>query len=395
MLRRIIYWLVNQIRIAKPLHPDHLGVCFTIVALGWVFFVISEKIGIFDPLTIALEDFYTTDVYYEMQHSAEPDLNDDIVIVDMTELTSRDEIAQVITDIKQCKPALMCVDLIFERPSHEPMDDASLVMALEEKGCKQLLSCKLRDYDNDKEAFTNCLYSFTRNISDTNTCWGYTNYYQIRMGGCTRETSLSQQLNDSTVYSLPYMAACLYQGKNWQKEKMNELQIMYEDVDFLTINSRDVKCEAQKLQGKLVILGAMNEEADMHFTPLGKMAGAKVLAYSIHTYLKGERVRNAGILLSLLFAFFAWGFAACMGYWIEQHLSIVFGTVAKVFNFLLGAFLIWITFEVYTHCYVNIDLLYVLLGLAMVEDLRELYATIIKWVAKKTQWKFLKKSLYY
>lgn len=394
ILKIIPNWLIAQTKMAKPLHPDHLGVCLMVLFLGSVLFFISERIGIFDPIKAAFDDFYTTDVYYEVMHSEKPDKDEDIVIVDMTDLTTRDEIAQVITDIKNCKPKVLCIDLIFERPSFDSTDDVALLQALKLEDCHQVMSCKLRDYEKESSSFRNCLYSFFHDVDNKNTKWGYSNYRHIRMGGITRETSLFQKTNDSIVYSLPYTAACEYQGVTLKRQDLNERLIVYDDIDFDTIASSEVLQNSQKIRGKLVLLGTLHEEADIHFTPLGKMAGVKVVAYSIRTYIKGGEIKYVGKANSIIIAMIAWWIAAIIGYLIERRHPIVFGIIAKIFNFVLAAFLIWICFEVYTRWNYYIDLFYPLLGLAMVEDIREMYIGFLRWVEGKTGWSFFKKSLY-
>lgn len=394
VVKKTICWLIDQVKIAKPLHFDHIGVCLTVALLGWIIFLISEKIGIFDPIKIALDDFYTTDVYYEMMHSDNPDIDQDILIIDMTELSTRNEIAKVITDIRKCEPKLLCIDLIFEHPSYDPISDDSLITSLLQDGCRILLPCKLRNYDNESEAFQDCLHSFFYTSDNSNISCGYCNYRQIRMGGCTRETSVCQNLKDSVVYSFPFMASCLYKGKEIQSQPVNESHIMYDDIDFQTICHKNVLKEAENIKGKLVILGTLHEEADTHFTPLGKMPGAKVVAYSIHTYLKGEAIKDFGITNSFIIAMITWWLAACIGYWIEKRHNIIYAILAKIVNFTLGVFIIWISFEVYARYQYNIDLLYPLLGLAMVEDIREMYTGIIRWLQAKTHLSIFSKSLY-
>jgi len=394
MFKKIIHWCSDQIKTAKPFCLDHIGVCMSIILLGWLLYFVSEKIGIFDPIKAAFEDFYMTDIYYEITHSEEPPHDADIVIVDMTNLSTRDEIAQVITDIKSCKPKVLCVDLIFEHPSFDTIDDVSLITSLETDECKQVLSCKLRDYDKESSSFRNCLYSFFYGFDNKNILWGYSNYSQIRMGGYTRHTTLSQKTNDSIVFSLPYTAACLYQEKKLQRQEIEERQILYGDIDFNVINSCDILKESDKIKDKLVVLGSLHEEADMHFTPLGKMAGVKVIAYSIRTYLKGGEVKELGTIGNLLIGILVWWFAACIGYLIEKRHPIVYGILAKIFNFTLVAILIWISFEIYARYSYHINLLIPLTGLAMAEDIREMYIGIVRWLHEKMKWKILNKSLY-
>ena len=394
-MRQITKWIKKQLVTSKALYFDHVGVCLAVLLFGWLFVLLSEKIGLFDPIKAAFDDFFLTDVYYEMLHSASPDEDEDIVIIDMTSLTTRDDISKVITEIKTCAPKVLCIDLLFERQSFDLTDDIALINSLQMGDCQQVLPCKLRAYDKDDGVFKDCLYSFVYKYDEHNILkWGYSNYHQVRLGGCSRETSIYQQLGDSVVYSLPYIVACLFQDRKFQKEDVNERLIMYEDVDFRTIKSDCVRQNADKLKGKIIILGTIAEEADMHFTPLGKMPGVKVVAYSIRTYLKGGEIKWLGNSYSLLIAVLLWIIAAWLDYRIEQRHPIMFAVLAKICNFFIGAGLVWLSFELYCRYNCNINLLYPLLGLAIVEDVREMYSGVIKWLQEKTGWIVLKKSLY-
>lgn len=371
---------------------DHLAICLMMGLLGWLLILITSKISIFDPVKAAFDDFSMTDVFFEIQSNGYAEYDDNIVIVDMTELNTRDAIAQVITDIKSCKPKVLGVDLIFERPSSDQSDDISLVSAIENGDCPQILSCKLRDYDNNSETFKNCLYSFFHDFGDFK--WGYTNYQQIRMGGVTRETSQRQSLNDSVVYSFPYLLASYYTGKKPSVEEVNEREIIYANVKFHVIKSSEVLQHKGELKNKLILLGTVNEEADMHFSPIGKIPGVQVVAYSILSYIKHDRIIKMSRLSSLLLTFVLCYLGAWMGYKMEQWNSVFFAILAKIFNFGLAVILIGFTLYVFVTSDYYIDLLYPLLGLALVEDVRQLYVGIIRWAVRKKKIGFLKSSLY-
>ena len=365
-----------------------------IAILGEALLFVTDKVSIFDPMKAAFEDFHITDVFFEIQQNANSKYDDDVVIVDMTSLRTREDIAQAITDIKSCNPKVLGVDLIFEYPSFNDLDDAALVSALEGGNCQQVLSCKLRDYLTCKDFFQDCLYSFFHEDID-GLEWGYTNYFQARMGGVTRETSLSQSLKDSTVFSFPYLLACLYTEKPLVEESVNERLIMYDNVKFHVIESEDILQNADKLKGKLVLLGTATEEADMHFTPVGKMPGVEVIAYSILSYIKHGEISRMSQTQSLLLAFVLCLFAAWMGYVIEEKCPIIFPVVAKIFNFFLMAILTGVAFYKFVECDYYMDLFYPLVGLTLMEDVRELYTGIVKGLSEKEQWeKYLRNSVY-
>ena len=52
---------------------DHLLVCLVVFVLGYVLWLASLNLSIFNPLKQALEDFKMTDVYFEMLQGGEKD----------------------------------------------------------------------------------------------------------------------------------------------------------------------------------------------------------------------------------------------------------------------------------------------------------------------------------
>ena len=384
IIKRITNWSVFR--------WDHLAVCTMLGLFGWLLILITSKISIFDPVGAAFSDFSMTDVFFEIQNTGQPIHDNNIVIVDMTDLKTRDDIAQTITDIKSCHPKVLGIDLIFERPSFDQFDDVALVSAIESGDCPQICSCKLRNYDQKTKSFQDCLYSFFHKVNNYE--WGYTNYLQRRMGGVTRETSQTQFHNDSLVFSFPYLLACYYTGKKPTKEIVNERAIIYANVEFDTVKCTEVIRHKDLLKDKLVLLGTLNEEADMHFSPIGKIPGVKVIAYSILSYIKHGDItrmsRGSSLLLSLVLCFIA----AWMGYKIEKWNSVFFPILAKIFNFSLCIVLIGVALYVFVTYDYYIDLFYPLLGLALVEDVRELYVGIIKWAVRKKDIGLFKNSVY-
>ena len=370
---------------------DHLAVCAMLWLFGWLLLEITTRISLFDPFNAAINDFYMTDVFFEIQNKGSAVHNNDIVIVDMTDLRTRDDIAQTITDIKSCHPKVLGVDIIFERRSFDDMDDAALISAIENGDCPQIFSCKLRDYNNQDSVFKDCLYSFFQKVNKE---WGYTNYKQERLGGVTRKTSQRQNLNDSVVYSFPYLLACKYAGRQPIEEIINERTIMYMNVVFDSLKSTEVMQHKEMLKDKLVLLGAKNEEADMHFSPIGKKSGMEVIAYSILSYLNHDETTKMSEGTSLLLTFILCFIAAWMGYKIERWNSVFFPILAKIFNFGLVVVLIGIALYLFVDYNYYVDLPYPLLGLAFTEDIRELYAGIIKWAVGKKKIAFLKSSIY-
>lgn len=372
---------------------DYAGICVIVFLLCYILVFASLNLSIFNPLKQALEDFKMTDVYFEMMRSSnDKELNKNIVLVDVTKLTSRDSIAQAIVDINSCSPKTLLIDLIFERPSFDQTEDISLVSAIEAGKDKEILSSKLTGYNPDNKSFTNQITSFFDEIADFK--WAYSNVDQTRPGGCIRHYSLSQNLNDSICFSMAYMAACAYMNIQPEKNDIDQRLIVYDDTDFLAIPYDRILENKSLLKDKLVIMGTLEEEADMHITPVGKLPGMKILAYSALTYMNHRHVTSMGKWTSLILAFFVCFFCAWAGQKIRKKYSNVTSYILKLFYFLITAFLVWLAFITFVHFDYDVDLIYSLLGLALVEEGRLQYSSLIKTLCKHTKWKFIKKSIY-
>lgn len=381
-----------KVRIKASVY-DYMGICVIVFLLCYILVFASLNLSIFNPLKQALDDFKMTDVYFEMMRSdKEKELNKNIVLIDVTQLTSRDSLAQAIVDINSCSPKVLMIDLIFERPSFDQIDDISLINAIETGKDKEILSCKLTGYNPTTKLFTNQTKSFFSEFADFK--WAYSNVDQTRPGGCIRHYSLSQNLNDTLSFSMAYMAACAYLDIQPEKNDVDQRLIVYDDTDFLSIPYDKILENKNLLKDKLVIMGTLEEEADMHITPVGKLPGMKILAYSALTFMNHRNVSSMGLFTSLIMAFFVCFFCAWAGQKIRKKFSNITSYILKLFYFLVTAFLVWMAFIIFIHFDYDINLLYSLLGLALVEEGRLQYSSLIKTLCKRTKWKFVQKSIY-
>jgi len=372
---------------------DYIGICLIVFLLGYILVFASLNLSIFNPLKQALDDFKMTDLYFELMRSnKEKELNKDIVLVDVTKLTTRNDIAKAIHDISSCSPKVMMVDLIFERPSHDLTEDTLLLYVIEAAKDKEIFSAKLTNYNPETKSFSNLTKSFFHEFIDVR--WAYSNVDQKRPGGSIRQYSLSQKLNDSLSFSMAYAAACAYKDIQPEIKDVSQRLIVYDDTDFLVITSDKILENKNLLKDKLVIIGALEEEADMHITPIGKLSGVKILAYSAMTFMNHKEIRSMGKYTSLLAAFFVCMFCAWAGQIIRKKFSNVTSYVLKFFYFFFTAFLVWLAFISFVHFDYDIDLLYPLLGLALVEEGRLQYSSLVKTLCKHTKLKFVKKSIY-
>jgi len=371
---------------------DYIGICVIVFLLVYVLVLASLNLSIFNPLKQALDDFKMTDLYFElMQSSKDKELNNDIVLVDVTKLTNRDAIAKAINDVNSCSPKVLMIDLIFERGSHDPTEDTLLINAIEAGKEREILSAKLTNYNPKSKSFDNVIKSFFHEFIDVK--WAYSNVDQKRPGGSIRQYSLSQKLNDSIFFSMAYAAACAYKDIQPEIKDVSQRLIVYDDT-LLTISSDKILENKNLLKDKLVILGTLEEEADMHITPIGKLSGVKILAYSAITFMNHKEIRSMSKFTSLLLAFVICLFCAWIGHKIRKKYKTFSTYIIRIFIFVFAAILVWIAFMSFVHLDYDVDLLYPLLSLALVEEGRTQYSSLIKLLCKHTKWEFIKKSIY-
>lgn len=96
-------------KLAGWVNVDHLIVTLLVLFLGWLLAFASINLTVFNPVKKAFADFSMTDIFYEIQNSSGvKEFNNDIVLVDMTELYDRRKSAQSIRDIASCQPKVFC-----------------------------------------------------------------------------------------------------------------------------------------------------------------------------------------------------------------------------------------------------------------------------------------------
>ncbi len=393
LLKDIGTWLRKN----DVLCVDHLMVCIGVLLLAVLLAYLGSNLAVFSPLKRALEDFSMTDVYFEMQRRPDNVANKNIVLVDMTDLVNRDKIAEVIDNINDCEPRVLLVDLIFlygGMRNNEEEDERLLATVQRTKNA--IYSCKLTDYSETKKEFRHVVYSFFKDVPgySANLHWGYSNVHEMRSSGIIRDFSLSQNTSEGIVYSLPYYVANMCNGTEPTPTNNEMRVVVYNNTPFTELHHSDVKKHSQMLKGKIVILGTMHEESDMHITPLGKMPGMKVLAYAIQSYMEHPDVKEMSFPGSLLFSFLMAYFSAWMGVMITRRFPNTYLHVLKVYYFVIMALLVWVGFICFVKFSYNLKLIYPLLSIALVEESRHLYKWLIISLSKRGKPEIVKKSIY-
>ncbi len=381
-------------KVTRFIQLDHVCVTLIVLFLGWLLAYASINLTIVDPVKRAFSDFSMTDIYYEIQNSSGvKELNNDIVLVDMTDLYDRRKLADCISEIAQCQPKVFVIDLIFERPSHDEAENEYLINAIAQIK-NGVLSCKLIDYDSNTDRFRGVRRSFFDGV-EADYSWAFSNVISGEGYGCIRKYSQNEYLGNQVVYSLPYMAVCKYKGVKPQVESPKQRTIEYSYTDFMVIPHQSVLKNKKLIKNKIVILGTINEEADTHITPLGKMPGMKIQAFAMLSAMAHHKVTTVSTYVSLMLTALLCYLSAWVGAVLPRKHPFSYIYWIKLYYFAVTAVLVWIGFFLFTRFNCYLSLLLPLVGLALVETARLQYKWIILMLSKHTKWNFIKKSIYY
>lgn len=371
---------------------DHIMVCFIALMFEIILIFLSINLSIFNPLKRAFDDFSMSDMYYQILNDNDAkSVNDKVVLVDMTKQYRREEIANTINEVTKCQPRVTMIDLIFERINDNEEGNKCLIEAISEAK-NPVLACKLLNYSEEQQMFNDVLYSFFED--SVNVSWGYSNVLAKFNYGTIRQYTTEQVLNGQYIYSMPYLAACKYKNEKAVHSLSKQRYIAFDNIEFPVIPCDSISNYASLLRDKIVIIGTYTEEADIHVTPIGKMAGMKILAYSTVTNLEHKNIIVMSSTWSVILAIIVGLFSSFIGFHINNRFPNTNFYIINVFYFLIAAFLTWIAFISFVKYDFELKLLYPLITLALIEQARLHYKWFIRLMERRTSMSFIRQSIY-
>ena len=384
-------------------HIDHFLVTTLALVLLWLLSIITFNLSILDPVADALDEFSITDVFFEIENNKEENIetSDLITIVDMTDLHNRGDIASLMQEIGLHNPLCVGIDLIFEGEKDDSIGNKELVEAVNNLGETAIYSKKLTDYSGETDKFANRVSSFF--TKDIEVQEAYTNLVNDMSSTRVREFTATQQEGETESISFPAAIASRFDTTLVSNHKDSYL-INYRNVKFPVVKFDEIQEKADLIDGHIVLIGTMTEEQDMHMTPLGKMPGIEVQAYSLLTLLEHKDLQELPLWLSILITF-------VLCYLLEitidavprcveksTKIPIVFlresGLITALLILLWVIVVTWLMFYSFTRWNVIIDGGVLLASMALVCEGRELIEATIKTLSTKYNWKYLKNSIF-
>lgn len=383
------------------LHRDHFIVTIIAFALMGFFAVVSVSVSFLNPVAQSFGNLSLTDMYYQIErYGVAPDTSELITIVDMTDLYSRGDLANMFQEINAMEPTAVGADIIFEGVKDDAEGNTALIEAVSALGSKAVFTCKLKDYDAQKQQFTGVIRSFF--ADSVNVKQGYANLPDNMGGKTIREYTIHQKLNGKQQPSFPFLVAKTIDPDVKASDKL--LHIDYGNKVFRVVKAQDLAENFELINNHIVLVGTMHEEQDMHLSPVGKMAGLEIQAYSLQSILDRKMITDAPTWLSLLTAFILCYLFELSLYGMEwfctKHPSTLFLFLQK--STLLATILIslWLVvvnglfYELFRQTEVYLDAVLVLALLMMTLLAHKYYSALIKALEANHKNKFLETSLY-
>ena len=344
---KIRYWLYQWLQRGKVL----VVTIMAFIVLGVMLFF-TYNFTFLSPVKKAVQEFSMTDIYYQiLQETGKADTSPLITIVDMTEMTSRRDLAQALEDIEACEPKIIGVDIILEGRKEDTEGD-NMIARVAANYPNIIWSMKLTDFIDDKIEYGNVIRSFFTDSLEVQE--GVTNMQRRLYGGVKRRLDQGWILRGQLMPSFSTRVLNNYAGKTIYDTEIQSIDVNFTPTNFCVINADSVLMHPELITDRIVLFGAMNEEADMHYTPLGKIPGIVLLAYSIQTLLsQNQIVEVKGFILwacSFILIMLTYWERVKRKKWIVHHahpivqLIIGFPIVSSIISFLWMALALWLSF---------------------------------------------------
>lgn len=362
--------------LVQPL-KDSAVVTFSMLIV-WLYVNIALNISFLNPFSDAFSSFSMTDKYYLMMPSKQ---NHNITIVDMTHLMQRQEIAMTLHEIEAYQPAVIGLDCVFEGEKDDPEENLA-VMEVAQSYDNIVYSFRLLNEVDRETGYTTEIHSFFTDsipVLEGVTNMPRNNIYssikrKLQPGwtvhGAKRPAFITQVVNhyaDTTLIS----------------ETGKSININYTPTDFAVLSPDSICFHPELIQDRIVLFGTMTDEGDMHYTPLGKMAGVELLAYSAQTVLENRQIRelpdSVSIMLHILVLFITYRIQRAYARWTSRHESPfichILGSsfFAGLVTFSWTVVVIWLTYTCFCTFHLDIKIEWTIAAIAFLSTAQSLY----------------------
>ena len=364
-------------------HKDHLYTTIWVMVVSIILIFIPLNLSIFDPVARMFEDFRFSDFYMRLTDRSNKPQSNEVFVVDIAPLRDRAEIANVLLQIADVEPKVISLDILFE---HDNKDASSREIAHVIDSINTPI-VEAVEWTNSDEVITSF---FTGHHSLS----GYVNTtLNNTYSKCLRSYTTSHTSGGIQMLSLAMQTALVYKPElSWKEDK--ERIIDFSSVDIAVLSPDEISQYAERMKGKIVIVGLASGNEDIHLTPVGDMYGSIILGLAMQSMLDGYDIKNmsqwGGVIFAVILTYLFIVFCSYtrIRHWANSNiiikLTLLGVTILLVFINLLSSLIF----------HYNINLIYALIGLVFTSDVLSFYIAALVAMRKRGWVKHPERRLY-
>lgn len=374
------------------LHFDHWIIVAMAVVLTALLWVLFDALSIRNPFKQNVSGNSFTDIYFSYSDRYDIEQNAEIVVVNIGAEQSRERIAKYLLRIDSMKPKAIGVDIIFEQPDPDPVENQGFVTSIASLKSHLVMASMITSHggiqENAKSFFADSLVLVSGVASfeiDNNVIHGF---LPLTEKG---DTTFAASINSF-----------------WSPKELRH-QIIPIDYDhvFQVVPVDSIGAYADLIQNGIVLVGDASSINDVYRTPIGPRSGVEIHAYCLKTLHDMEHYpHQVSLLWNIVIALVLCYILELMLSWVHTSLSNR-GTTGALFirEWIEGSFLTNIVLlpivAVVTLLMMDAALNYwqffnaslIFTSLVMLIESRNIYQAFVRAFREKHDWAWLHKSL--
>lgn len=364
----------------------HTAVTIMSFAVVGVFVITVLNISFLNPLARAIDSFSTVDIYYQMMIDA-PNENTDISIIDITAVESRRDIAAVVNKVESLHPKTVGIDIVFLNPKEDVLGD-NMIAEIAEKYDNIVFAANYQ-FDGVRHSYLKNRSFFTPYIDVKE---GITNFNRELYSDIKRNMNIGVNIDDSICPSFAWLTASVSSDGIMPLREGTE-EIDFTPTRFQIINADSVNGKADIIKDRIVLIGAIGDDTDKHYTPLGKIPGIELQAYSIQTLLQKTNTRSMPIAAVAVLSFLVVLLTAWLQERYGQATDRIRNTIIRqllsadmalcIFTFVWMIVLLYLSTILFALTRISINIGWAFSAIALLNTTRKFYNISINTIRKR------------
>jgi CHASE2 domain-containing sensor protein len=357
----------------------YFAVTILAFCLVGVYAMAAFNLKVFNPIAEILDDYSFTDFYYKLQAGAGvQDTSRIVTIVDMTELRKRRDFADLFMEVNALKPKAVGVDVVFEGYKEEDLEgDTLLDMAVKQL---QNFVFSYKIIDSMEGETVHSFFTPSDSVME-----GFTNMPRQLYGGMKRSVSIGRDVGGVVQPSFIKKVAEIYAGQEVVPLADKDLSINFSPKYYHVVSCDSIFEHRDLIEDHLVLVGAMKEEGDMHYTPQGKIAGVELLAYAAETMLRQSEIKHASTGVTMVVSFIVVFLSVILLSKYKRftaskktlgHVILSTSLIRGLLICLWLSLIVWITFILFCRYNYSISLAIAMSAIALIYMAENLYDTV-------------------